>query len=100
MDIDTPKGIISRYPDPLWAVRSSEGYSLLKALQEIEYVKSCFPFGQEFHVVFKTEDGKSRAEKLLKDKGFENTRFDKIEAGIEDCFMAYMKLEKNEGVAG
>lgn len=91
LDIDTPKGITQKFKHPLWAVRSDNMYQLLIDLTSMDNVVSCYPFGQEHHVVFKDEGFKPSIENQLLEKGYANLQFKRIEAGIEDCFMGLMK---------
>jgi len=95
MDIDTPTGITEKFADPLWAVRKGTSFELLRKLNEMEKIKSCYPFGQEYHVVFEGETGKAEVERQLKELGFNDILFEPIQAGIEDCFMALMKSTSN-----
>lgn len=90
LDIDSPKGITQKFRYPLWSVRAKKMYQLLTDLSAMEEVMSCYPFGQEHHVVFKGQGAKEKAEEVLRQKGYE-VRFEKIEPGIEDSFMALMK---------
>jgi ABC-2 type transport system ATP-binding protein len=53
---------------------------------------SCYPFGQEHHVVFQGQGAKEKVEEVLKQRGYE-VRFEKIGAGIEDSFMSLMSNE-------
>lgn len=91
LDIDTPKGITQKFKHPLWSVRSDNMYQLLIDLTSMDDVVSCYPFGQEHHVVFKDEGSKPSIENQLLEKGYANLQFKRIEAGIEDCFMGLMK---------
>lgn len=91
LDIDTPGAIIGKFPKPLWAARSDNMYELLNALQQHDKVISCYPFGQEHHIVFETEESVPAIESDLRAKGFTGIRFNRTEPGIEDCFMALMK---------
>src|SRR5690242_1074174 len=60
LDIDTPKGVTQKFGKPLWAVRSEDMYGLMRALRKMDEVESCFPFGQEHHVVFKQPADKDK----------------------------------------
>jgi ABC-2 type transport system ATP-binding protein len=93
LDIDTPVGIISKFPKPLWAGQSDNMYELLNALQQNDKVISCYPFGQEHHIVFETEESVRVIENELRAKGLTGIRFNRTEPGIEDCFMALMKTK-------
>lgn len=91
LDIDSPKAITQKFKYPLWSVRNENMYQLLVDLTSMKEVVSCYPFGQEHHVVFKNEKSKESVELALKQKGYSSIQFQKIEAGIEDSFMALMK---------
>lgn len=91
LDIDTPKGITQKFKYPLWSVRSDNMYQLLIDLTSMDDIVSCYPFGQEHHVVFKDEMFKPSIETQLLERGYANLQFKRIEAGIEDCFMGLMK---------
>jgi ABC-type multidrug transport system ATPase subunit len=90
LDIDSPEGITKKFKFPLWAVRADNMYQLLNDLNAMDEVASCYPFGQEHHVVFKENGSKEKVETALVQKGY-IVRFEKIEAGIEDSFMSLMK---------
>jgi ABC-2 type transport system ATP-binding protein len=90
LDIDSPKGVTEKFGNPLWAVRSSNLYALMRHMRKMDEVESCFPFGQELHVVFKAGDHKSRVESILRAEGFSSVTFEQIPAGIEDSFMDLM----------
>jgi ABC-2 type transport system ATP-binding protein len=91
LDIDTPDGVISKFPKPLWAGRGDNMYQLLNALQQNDKVISCYPFGQEHHIVFETEESVREIESELRAKGLTGIRFNRTKPGIEDCFMSLMK---------
>jgi ABC-type multidrug transport system ATPase subunit len=91
LDIDSPEGVTKKFRNPLWSVQAKNMYELLTDLKSMEEVLSCYPFGQHHHVVFKNSDVKENVEGALKRNGYPEIKFEKIEAGIEDCFMALMK---------
>ncbi len=90
LDIDTPDDINRKYKDPIWSVRGDNMYQLLLQLKEMKEIKSCFPFGQEHHVVFHSEEEKDEVERKLSELGHKQVSFNKIKPGIEDSFMALM----------
>ena len=90
LDIDTPQDINKKFKDPIWSVRGDNMYQLLVQLSGMKEVKSCFPFGQEHHVVFHREEDKIPVEKQLEALGHQGVIFHKPVAGIEDSFMALM----------
>jgi drug efflux transport system ATP-binding protein len=92
LSVNTPKGVISEFKKPLWAVRASEMFRLMNAIKEDDTVESCYPFGQYHHVVFKSADnGKNKLEEITKKGKFNEVEISSIEPNIEDCFMALMK---------
>jgi len=92
LSVNTPKGIISEFKKPLWAVKTGEMFRLMNTIKEDPSVFSCYPFGQQHHVVFKNaEDGKDKLAQIAEKGGFKDVEITSIEPNIEDCFMALMK---------
>jgi len=92
LSINTPKGIISEFKKPLWAVQATEMFRLMNMIKEDPAVESCYPFGQHHHVVFKrVTDGKEKLEQISVKGNFADVEITSIEPNIEDCFMALMK---------
>jgi ABC-2 type transport system ATP-binding protein len=60
-------------------------------LKSMDEVFSCYPFGQEHHVIFHN-DGQSMAEieTALKKKGIVDVQLKRTESTIEDSFMKLM----------
>ncbi len=88
LDIDTPKGITSKFNKTLWSARGKQMFNLMTELKAMENVFSCYPFGQEHHVVFKQEA--PSIDEVIRKLSQPDVRFEKIEPTIEDCFMALM----------
>lgn len=91
LDIDSPKDINLKFKNPIWSVQGENMYQLLIQLNQMKEIKSCFPFGQDHHVVFHNEEDMQVVKKKLTDTGYGKVSFRKIEAGIEDSFMALMR---------
>jgi ABC-2 type transport system ATP-binding protein len=89
LDIDSPEGVTQKFGKPLWAVRAADMYALMRQLRKMDEVESCFPFGQEHHVVFKGDD-QARVEERLRTSGFADVTMRRITASIEDSFMDLM----------
>ncbi len=91
LEIETPETIVKSYPNPLWAVKSSDMYHLESDLQSFEKAVSVYRFGDSIHLTVDDESVKdSDIKNFLKDKGQENIVVEKTNANIEDCFMALM----------
>jgi ABC-2 type transport system ATP-binding protein len=93
LDIDSPVGITKKFGNTLWAAQSNDMFSLMQQLKSMDEVFSCYPFGQEHHVVFKNENQSTDSilAKLNENDQYE-VRLKKIDATIEDCFMKLMNL--------
>jgi len=94
--IDTPAAISKNFGNKLWAVKAENMFGLLKTLKKWEAVKSCYSFGEYYHVVMKTEipDGQQIVS-YISDQQFKAIEVKQIEANIEDCFMALMQDPNN-----
>jgi ABC-2 type transport system ATP-binding protein len=95
LDIDSPEGITRKFHHVLWSVRAENMYKLLTDLNAQKEVNSCYPFGQVHHVTF--NDGEANVkliEERLNQLGHTSVTFEKIHAGIEDCFMELMVQHK------
>jgi ABC-type multidrug transport system ATPase subunit len=91
LEIDSPEGIIKKFNKPLWAIRSREMFKLLQDLNKIREVESCFPFGQDHHLILGNGYSVDQLEKYLVGLGHSELRIQRIEATIEDSFMELMK---------
>lgn len=92
LSIDTPANITSRFNKSLWAVKGSDMFGLMNALNHDPAIESCYPFGQYHHVVFKEDKGQQPLlEQLAVKGGYGSIEVHQITPGIEDCFMALMK---------
>jgi ABC-type multidrug transport system ATPase subunit len=95
LDIDSPKGITNKFNHALWSARSENMYKLLTDLNAQQEVNSCYPFGQEHHVTVKGgEETVKVIEAKLNQLGHRSLKFERIDAGIEDCFMKLMEQHK------
>lgn len=93
LSIDKPVNIKDNFEKKLFAVKAKDMYKLLLLLRAFPQTDSCFAFGDYHHVTFKNDTIKpEEIRNYLSSKNFNETmEIDRIEASIEDCFMAYMK---------
>jgi len=91
LDIDSPEGITKKFKKPLWAIRSKEMFRLMQDLNKMTEVESCYPFGQDHHVVIKNASLINLLENELITLGHIDLKIKAIDATIEDSFMALMK---------
>ncbi|MEZ4911538.1 MAG: ABC transporter ATP-binding protein [Saprospiraceae bacterium] len=90
LSIDTPTGIISKFPEPLYAVESDDIGKLLKDISKVNGVKSSFSFGDAIHVTM--IDGEiDELKNGLQNLGYLNVVVKPIVPTIEDCFIRLMQ---------
>ncbi|MDA3883869.1 MAG: ABC transporter ATP-binding protein [Bacteroidales bacterium] len=95
LDINTPSGIISSYPNQLYAVKATHMSRLLHDLQSFTNTNSCFSFG-EFHHISLQEDSEKQIQTLhsyLQQAKHTNIQIQAIVPSIEDCFIERMRNE-------
>lgn len=91
LSINSPKGIVNSFSNPLWAVKSSRMLHLLNELLQLDAVQDAYPFGEFHHVVLKNEAGMTDIKRLIDSKQNENAVLQEVKPDIEDCFIALMK---------
>lgn len=92
MEINSPAGITAAFGKPLFSVRARNMYELMMRIRDLESVASCYPFGQDHHVVFKDKQiGLDQARGMLSPLAGGEMEVQLIQAGIEDCFMDLMQ---------
>lgn len=89
LDIDTPVGIIEKYPKKIWSIHASNMYALLQVARAFPNTHTCFGFGESHHLTLKNdvEDYKAFCQ-YVQTHYKEPFQIQEITATIEDCFMA------------
>jgi ABC-type multidrug transport system ATPase subunit len=91
MEINSPSAITRNFGKPLYAVRATDMFSLMKQLREVKEVQTCYPFGQYHHIVFRNSQlSLEEVRHLLGTVQTNHLEVQRIEATIEDCFMDLM----------
>ena len=90
LEVDTPQGIVERYPDRLFAVQADGMHALLDDLRACPLVKTSFSFGASCHVTVRGEVRPEDVAAYLAGRGHQGVSVCPIAATIEDCFMALM----------
>ena len=86
LSIDTPNGLIAKYPDELYEVKSENMYMLLKSLEVYDQINNSYAFGEFAHATFKTRSEQG-VEQYLRGLGIRNILIRKATPTIEDCFI-------------
>jgi len=91
MSIDTPQGIIDRFPTSLYAARARDMYRLLVDFRGDRAIRSCYAFGEYLHLTLH-EDGKGEAvfRELAARYQPQGLEVKRIAPTIEDSFMRLM----------
>jgi ABC-type multidrug transport system ATPase subunit len=96
MSIDTPEGIIDRFPQKVFAAKANNMIGLLNDLRGYANVKSCHTFGEFHHLTFFNDD-ENLCEEMrtyLQKSGYINLEIKEIPPTIEDCFMNLTDSQK------
>ncbi|MFV0390841.1 MAG: ABC transporter ATP-binding protein [Paludibacteraceae bacterium] len=86
MMIGTPQRLIANYEHPLYAVSADNTYHLLQALEKYPQRVNSYAFGETAHVIFAGEE--SELVRYLQENNLTDIQLQKIQATIEDCFIA------------
>ncbi|MFT3702449.1 MAG: ABC transporter ATP-binding protein [Agriterribacter sp.] len=92
LSINTPQHIIASYPDNLFAVKASNMYHLLQALQEYDKIDNSYAFGEYAHVALaKNSITPQDVVTHLQVKGIKDVEWKETNVTIEDCFIKRLK---------
>jgi len=98
LSIDTPAGVISRFPKKLFAVKADNMIRLLRDLRSIPLVQTANAFGDYHHVTL-DGDNQEALEAELRARGYEQVSVRQIEPTVEDCFMELMRSNPEKEAA-
>ena len=91
MRIDTPEGIMRKFPKKLFAIRSADMYHLKHDLQHYTNCNSVHLFGQFLHYTDVYDSARVMdIQSFIENKGHKDVMIEEIQPGIEDCFIALM----------
>ncbi|HEY4789055.1 MAG TPA: ABC transporter ATP-binding protein [Bacteroidales bacterium] len=91
MQIDTPQGIVGKFPRKLFAIRSANMYQLKDDLTQYPECFSVHLFGQYLHYTDISDQVSAlKIKTFIESKGHNNVLVEEIKPGIEDCFIALM----------
>ena len=90
--VDTPAAVVAQFTFPLFGIQSAHSNALLKPLREFEKTRHCFAFGKTLHLTLNDASiGESDIVEFLKKHGHPHVDVWRMEPGIEDCFIEWMK---------
>lgn len=96
LGVDTPEGLIEKYPNRLYSLKSDNIYDLLRLIRLQSFTKSAYLFGQEIHLSVKgdsiTEDDILNT---TANSGIQLSDIKEIKATVEDSFMWLMDTKES-----
>nr|WP_320120174.1 ABC transporter ATP-binding protein [uncultured Marinifilum sp.] len=95
LQVNTPTEIVDNFEKDLYAVKCKDNYQALLDLREYEHTNSVFLFGQSLHYTdSRNKFSVNELERYLNSKGRLDITIEKVNPGIEDCFMALSSKPK------
>jgi ABC-2 type transport system ATP-binding protein len=91
MSINTPKGIVNEFDNPIVSAKAGKMLQLLEDLKHFKGTENAYPFGEYHHVVLKPTSSKDQLEQYVKAQLQYPVELKDTSANIEDCFIALMK---------
>lgn len=93
LEVDTPAGIIAKYPEPIYAVSAADIPRLLLDLRGYENTLRCFSFGQKLHLSLRQDHPEAIAEvrAYLATRDHRDVQVESTTPTIEDCFIRLLK---------
>lgn len=92
LQINSPANIVADFEKDIYGVKGEHMHALLQTARSYPGTFSCFAFGDQLHLVLK--DGETNSlgvQQYLSDHINGDFTLQKIEPGIEDCFMYLME---------
>lgn len=93
LSVASPADTVKSFRGQLFSVAAKDIYRLLKDIRGFHNTGTCFAFGETLHVTFAEEHAGMKEALLayLQEMDHRELRLEKIEPGIEDCFIQLMK---------
>jgi ABC-type multidrug transport system ATPase subunit len=93
LDIDTPSGIVKKYPFPLYKIITDNMFKLPADLLQFRDAESAYRFGDSVHFAVRNDFDIQFLYLFLEKKGHGEIKIEKTVPNIEDCFMSLLKNE-------
>ena len=93
LDIDSPEHMVEKFDSPLYAIKSSNMFGLLRDLRSFDYVANCYTAGEYHHLLAGNGFDAKQLVSDLENRGHTNVELKGIVPDIEDVFI---KLLSNE----
>jgi len=98
LSIDTPEGVVARYPGKLYRISARDMERLGKDLRSCRFCRTSHRFGSSIHFSpVNDEHMPDGLEEYLSEKGHEDIEIKPIQPSIEDSFIELMGAGTREG---
>ena len=87
LSVNTPKNMVSHYPDQLFAIKADNMYHLLKIMKTYKNVLNIYAFGEYAHASFREDMDTNELYRYLEEEGFRDILIIPAKPTIEDCFI-------------
>jgi ABC-type multidrug transport system ATPase subunit len=91
LSINTPRGVVEAFRDPVLAIKSHDMLKLLNDLKTYKPVQNVYPFGEYHHAVLEPGYRRNDLEKYLTDLDTKEMEVHEVRPNIEDCFIERMR---------
>jgi ABC-2 type transport system ATP-binding protein len=89
--VDTPIGVVEQFKKPLWSVRSTSTYQLIRDLRVSPFTDMVYPFGEFLHLTTNKPLEEQTIRDYLEEKEHEEIYVHPATPTIEDCFIDLMQ---------
>jgi len=90
LDIDTPEAVTNRFGETIYGIKTNSRYKVITLMQNYEFTKRVYPFGEMLHYVDKRNRVDcSEIKNYLSDNNI-NADIEQIKPDIEDRFIQLM----------
>ena len=96
MQVNSPQAIVGEFEHPLYGISARDMPRLLNDLRKREGIHSVHRFGDSIHVALEGSIDAEVLKSQLEDDQNSSVDIERIDPGIEDCFMALM-TRNNDG---
>ena len=92
---DTPSNLIRKFDKALLAIRADNMFQLLNDIRKLDFVDSCYTFGEYHHATINQQVGNNIKEKmeqiLTSQYHHTNLQINECTPTLEDCFILYSR---------
>jgi len=90
--VNPPEAVVAQFAFPLFGIQHPHLNTLLQPLRAFEKTRHCFAFGKTLHLTLNdTQTDEKDIAEFLNKQGHPHAHVQRLQPGIEDCFIELMK---------